>query len=276
MKYENQTKDVWRGWAWNQIEERCHDVERVMVLAGDSAQDIKHAERRGIQCIGVDTSAKFVGEFRKNGGVATKDSIENQLYLHTPDGVILDMTGGVAESTSELLSIASFSSRLVVWNGLRGRDVLGGKVANSKLGFARRLDIDRKHRGAIAFDLWFSNIYTHGFMFRYEQDRGPADEHTSRLIFHALMLRCKPCFYSYRSKDSGQWFDSVAFTSPCSYMGWGKENNQSNQARKDIGSLMDAAEIPTGSKRKAAAAKAIMTMKGKPTRRRRTRRKARE
>src|SRR5690606_15930967 len=124
------TKQTWRGWAWNQLGGRLAPGSRVMVLCGEYGRaDIDHANRRGFECVGIDVSRECVDAFRSANGVAVLDKLHRQMLLIQPDGVILDMLGGMTRQSMIDPLWCSLVAKAIVWNGLRGRDPLVSHVA---------------------------------------------------------------------------------------------------------------------------------------------------
>jgi hypothetical protein len=68
------------------------------------------------------------------------------------------------------------------------------------------------------------------------------ESHVPQVVFDKL----RPSFYSYRSKDGGQYFDSVAMTTK----GFGLSTDDCEKLRK---------HAPLKSRRLAAAAKAVLS-----------------
>jgi hypothetical protein len=244
--YDNATKDSWRGWAWNQLETRlgksyAYAPKKVCVLAGDIAGDLPHAVKRNIDCVAVDTSQNCVRRFRENGGVATNDGLHNQIIALQPDGIIADLVSGVTVNSCRMMIDATGVCDAVIFNLLRGRDKGMGEadlMMPSFYGREKRLEYVGKHRGrllllfagAVISEMWLGT------------------EKGSRFVPDELFNYMKPSFYSYRSVDSGQYFDSVAVTTKDFRLGGGKA---------EMDRLRTYA--PVDSRRKAAAAKALLT-----------------
>jgi len=249
--YDNATKDTWRGWAWNQIAKRSVPGATVMVLAGDGGYDIKKARRHGLRIIGVDRVQGRVNEFRRQGEVAIKDSLHRQVMLMKPDALIADMMGGMTSSSwGDVLAVSPIC-KAVVWNGLRGRD----KGVNDIIGEAssgcipiyrgRRIEWTQvgKHRGKIAF---CSLIVA-----AWNAAGGDMNSYVPQDFISRMSRELRPEFMTYRSKDSGQYFDSVAWN----WLGCDDGNKDSY-----IAAFANSRRVKR-SKRKAAAAKAVMTRK---------------
>lgn len=262
MKYDNGTKQTWRGWAWNQIQSRITPRSKVLVLCGESGADIEHAQKRRFDIVGVDVEQSCVDRFRSMGGVAICDKVHRQLILQSPNGAILDMLGGITRQSWGDMVHSSSACEAVVWNGLRGRD--GGGGFDSIMGDMpipdyttgrRRETITGKHRGKIAFAAIVARYWLamHGRL--ADAMRGIVQgEHIPHSFFDDIGSAIRPAYYSYRSKDGGQWFDSIAWTNPRSQRG--------SLLSSEWGKLADSKRC-NASNRKAAAAKAIITMRGK-------------
>ena len=122
-KYDNPTKQTWRGWAWNQVKNRVHVGSRVLVLCGEYGHaDLWHGTKRGMEVVGVDLSDDCVEKFRNAGGVAIKDKLHRQVWSMKPDAVIADMLGGVTQNSFVDVIHATMLTKCIVWNGLAGRD----------------------------------------------------------------------------------------------------------------------------------------------------------
>lgn len=247
QKYSNPTKSTWRGWSWNQVTRRAgksyvHSKKTVCVLAGDSAGDASHAEKHKVRCVAIDYSIGNVMTYRKSGGVAIQDSLHNQLLALAPDSLIADFVNGITVENIGTMLDSVCVCDAVVFNFLRGRDPLGGKLAACADAVVPNYDGRRslsvtcgKHRGRLATMLL---AWTCAEMW-YGIDR------EERFIPGDLFQKMKPSFYSYKSTDSGQYFDSVALTT---------KDFRIEESRDWVTSL-----APPSSKRKAAAAKAVLT-----------------
>ena len=250
MKYTNPTKSTWRGWSWNQVVQRAgkscsHYKKTVCVLAGDSAGDVVHAEKHGVRCVAIDYSEGNVKNYRQSGGVAVQDSLKNQLTALTPDCLIADFVNGITVDNMALMLDSVIVCDAVVFNFLRGRDPLGGQLAAcgdaviASYDGRRRLSVEcGKHRGRLSAMLlaWACAEMWYGI------------DRDARLIPDDLFAKMRPSFYSYKSSDGGQYFDSVAITT---------KDFRIEQSKPWIAGL-----APIDSRRKAAAAKAVLTTKG--------------
>lgn len=224
MKFDNATKETWRGWAWNQLEKRLPPGSLVVVLAGECAGDAPHAEKRGLRVVGVDTNMDCVRAFRKAGGVAIQGDVSKVVALLKPDALIADMLGGMTCHSMQPFYYAR-DSRAIVWNGLRGRDTHGGRVAakyslemvpEARNGRCRKTQIGL-HRGKLMFLQLLKWEWE-----TYLVERRPGDLATIRHIRNNVpewfldiqTRRMMPEYSSYRSPDGSgiTYFDSIAVT----------------------------------------------------------------
>jgi hypothetical protein len=201
-----------------------------------------------VRCVAIDYVIDNVNTFRKAGGVAVQDSLKNQMIALTPEAIIADFVNGITAENHALLLDATHICDAVVFNFLRGRDVHGGKMAevmkdgmytvpHYKGGDVVAEHVG-KHRGkmtALVIGYAVAKMW-------YEIPPSIS------VVPHAVFENLQPSFYSYKSKDSGQWFDSVALTTKAFRI---------HETKEWVASL-----APADSRRKAAAAKAILT-KGK-------------
>jgi hypothetical protein len=234
-----------------------------MVLAGDSALDIDFARKRGFECVAVDVSQACVEKFRSKGGVAVNDKIHRQLINIKPDAVILDMLGGLTSASWATTVAAAMVCKAVVWNGLRARDLGAGRVSE-KIGECwipdytsgrRKTTKIGNHRGKMGFSALLQmhwDVYCGRPAMRIGEGIGlqvgsiiPAE------VVEAIASDLRPAFYSYRSKDSynGQYFDSCAWT------------NMAGVSDGMQGARLDNSRRCKSSRRKSAAAKALLTMR---------------
>jgi len=244
-KYDNPTKDTWRGWAWNQISERMgksysYRPKTVCVLAGSIAADLRCAAKHNVNCVGVDFDSDCVACFRDSGGVAVQDSLQNQIFAMQPNGVIADLLCGCTPGAGSMLLDSIAASEAVVFNFLRGRDKGIQRFPSEVPDYTKRqpcaVEVG-KHRGRIAISI-AGKLINELYYGASREDYFVPDKIWDKL---------RPSYYSYKSKDGGQFFDSVAVS--CGDFGL-----------TDSGKKFFRMQAPEKSKRKAAAAKALMTM----------------
>ena len=242
LKYNNPTKATWRGWAWNQMKKRLPPGSRVLVLAGNSAGDLKWGQRHGFECVAIDVDQKCVDYWRKVGGIAVRDDLHSQVRALQPRGVIADMTGGIRGETVGMLFDAALICDAVVANLRRGQDKgirhHNGTVVNHLANRRKRIELVAKHRGKIAFT-YLAKLIAEDFL-STEFDES---------AFESIGDITKPSFYSYKSQESKRsaYYDSVALST------------SSFELSLEQRELMSSG-IDQQSKRKAAAAKALLTM----------------
>jgi hypothetical protein len=262
--YDNATKDTWRGWAWNQIQSRVNPGSLVLCLCGDGGFDVSHANRRGFKVVGVDVQGTCVNKFREVGGIAVHDSFKNMVGALRPKGAVFDAMGGFTvnsffDHATHLWVLDGF-----VWNGLRGRDREARfpdglkRLPSYKDGRKSYVPLDR-HRGKQVFMYMVWVTHAVGWCVKefgdanlehlnsksVRQEIGFSFVASSEDLVEAVGWHMRPSYYSYKSKDSGKaslYFDSVALNGS----GWIKSP--------------EMVELNSKSRRKAAAAKALLTM----------------
>jgi hypothetical protein len=255
-KYDNPTKETWRGWAWNEIARRgVMPGENVMVLCGEHGGDIDHARRRGLNVIGVDVNQGCVENFRTKGGIAVRDKLHRQVILQKPSALIADMLGGLTPSSFADVILLSPILTALVWNGLRGRDEGIGQIAEANHGkavpvykngrFAGKTLIER-HRGKIGFVSYCCWVG----QFMCESDGNSVED---RFIDEVAKI-ARPSYYTYRTTESENatiYYDSLAMT---------MFDTRSRMLESTSIDLVDSLRCKK-SRRKAAAAKALLTMR---------------
>jgi hypothetical protein len=259
--YDNGTKEAWRGWAWNQVASRVAPGSTVIAMCGDSGKDSEVARKKGFQCVGIDLVQQHVDTFRESGGVAVCDKLHRQLWALKPDAAILDMLGGLTTRSFVDPYCASLGCKAVVWNGLRGRDAgvgsLSRQLESNKftfLDFSSGRGVRRifgKHRGHLAFFL-ITQIGLCTYEGKHFIDSNGRlafpPVHVKQWHLDMLARELRPAFNSYKSKDSGQYFDSIAWSNPS-----GLARDFSN------GIQLANSDVCNQSRRKSAAAKAVLT-----------------
>lgn len=239
-KYDNPTKQTWRGWAWNQVHRRVSPGSTVLCLAGDGGFDLEPGKKKGLVPVGIDRIQQNVRVFRRQGGVAICDDIHHQLFAMRPDAAILDFMGGLTDKNRKIIWDAFRICHCVVVNLMRGRD---------DVKTWRNARCQEKNRGKMCGLETAANIIRAA----YDDDRTANEtwlyiddclqsSRASETLALSVLDTLEPAYYSYRSKDcrSAIYYDSVALT---------------NQIRWDCFSTRPQ------SVRKAAAAKALLTMR---------------
>lgn len=256
--YDNATKDTWRGFVWNQVADRlkrCPGAQqRVCVLAGDIAADREHATKRKLECVAVDCNLSAVKTFRKAGGVAVQDQLQNQLLALQPSAVIADLVSGLDFRVFRMFVTAQLLCDVVVFNLLRGRDKGMGEYARDIANVGLRVPEVTgrrvrwvpvgKHRGRMLFAQGM-RLTAKTVMSWQGMSLEAADAYLEKFC-----VAMSPRFYSYQSKDSSQYFDTVVVTTQC----LSKYNDSESR------NLLRAC-APKVSRRRAAAAKALLTMR---------------
>lgn len=287
VRYSNNTKSTWRGWAWNRISENVPKGGSVLVLCGDGAFDTNEASRRGFNAHGFDLDNKKVQLFRDQGHIAYCTPVGFGSVAVRGDAAILDWTSGMTNRTlEETVSVIRSGISFLVVNFLRGREKQRDSifqlmkshevracsafrclaVFNDQTRRWHFVSMD-KHRGF----LFLLSIFTAAFQAHVKDvfDRFDEDNVKQLLLAHsqnaekatlpytslyrlaAVKDWCnevRPQFYSYRSKDSGQWFDSVAF------------HTTAMQSDK-LSIYPSHAVVPKSTRRRIAAARAVFTKK---------------
>jgi len=259
--YDNATKESARCWCWNQVCQRVPKGSTVMVLIGDTDAELRESQKRGMVAIGVDRNNDCVKMFRKSGGVAINDDFLVQMKNIKPDAVILDGVSGYTKYAREFVAAASHYTRAIVWNGLRGRDSHskeGKEIYESfeirvfKKGRAVAKRQPGIHRAMLLYASYFyeeiAGIHEYCNISYPKEIETECGEflYCVATMGEEIMYSNKPEFMTYRSKDSGQYFDSGAWSTML-----------------PIGRLDNSRHGTKASVRKAAAAKAVVTMRNR-------------
>ncbi len=281
MMYDSGTKQSARCWCWNQVEQRVPKNSLVMVLIDDTDFELKEGIRRGFRVVGIDKSKQSIEKGKASGGIAVRDDFINQMESLKPDAAIFDGVSGITKYAMALIDAARYTTRAVVWNGLRGRDKYGGMMKSSVERSEFKIHCYKKgkpqghvfpglHRGMLLYSKELVNIIkdfddlVDDFPFPYEEDPLKAWSKPERIQYlcrfanDVFMRHHKPEFMSYRSKDSGQYFDAAAWTQNREFFG---RNDLDWRDRSLYESA--AANRSLASKRKSAAAKALLTMRSR-------------
>lgn len=229
-----------------------------MVLIGDTDYEFHEARKRGMHAIGIDIRKESVDTFRKSGGIAICDDFVVQMKNIKPDAIIFDGVSGMTKYTITLVAQACLYTTAVVWNGLRGRDKMAKEWQEDFADF--EIDVYRKgrkvakreagiHRGMLMYSWAFyeelENLDTFCELSYPPEITSKAGEMLWRVHKYRdfVMNHNKPEFMSYRSKDSGQYFDTAAWT-----------------PIMPAGNYLPGSHGSARSRRKSAAAKALLTM----------------
>lgn len=241
--YDDPAKDAWRGWKWNTIvslitawfslppkekARRCSE-KTVLYLPGPDDHDRRRAMARGFanyNLIAVDVVQDRIDRIRANGGFGIRGSLQ-QVILNWPedwpiDVIDGDFCGGLTEDVSQLAwclySVpAVHPDTILSLNLMRGRDPrakewqdMAKSVYNSVPSYLQplvgktgtQIDFDDivKHRG----HLWLWRLLS----FHASVDPGLQHEDPREWV-PSLLRAIEIQENSYRSKTSGQYFDSV-------------------------------------------------------------------
>lgn len=208
-EYVDASKDTWRGWKWNRIADaavrwaklpptekaRRLSHKTVLYLVGPDDKDRAKALSKGFashNLVAIDLVQGRVDEVRRSGGLAICGSLQ-QVIANWPkdwpiDVVDADFCSGWVSDVSCLKNILLGSPAMVPdtvfsINLMRGRDSNCNNL---------RQFLDIKHRG----ELWGKLHLLHASILQSGESETP-------------LQRTRPEWTQYRSKTSGQWFDSV-------------------------------------------------------------------
>lgn len=239
VAYDDPAKDAWRGWKWNTIaaqltgwkrlnpKEQARQLQNklVLYLVGPDDCDRKRAVARGFSnhnLIAVDIVQERVDEVRARGGFAIRGSLQ-QLVANWPSDWPLDVIDGdfCSGATNDVLNLASClgcsqavrKATVVSLNMMRGRDSQSNCIREA---FRSLSNADRdviaaklpgmigvrdiaKHRAAT----WFANLLLGEWPYSNRFEKALDCD----WIRHELNPRTN----WYRSKTSGQCFDSVIY-----------------------------------------------------------------
>jgi hypothetical protein len=224
VKYDNATKASSRGWAWNRI---CEEIRgsfnrkraRIYVLIGETNAELETAERKGFSrhnVIGVDLEKEHVQRWRAAGGLAIQAPLEAVITFSKvyPQGIIADFCNGVTVENVHTVMCALFhcvAPGCVIANLLRGRD----KIKTFSLPYFQINPQEFKRRSRVLWEEIFANIIYHNYgVDLYNDERAYSRNSEWAAIcqnaYDEMVERFQPNFSSYRSEDSGQWFDTLA------------------------------------------------------------------
>lgn len=241
MIYVNHEKLKWRQWAWSEIYRRI-GREKVGSAVGlylpgppdkGRDRDFQVAEQLGFNrenLIAVERDEDVVRKLRSTGINTLHANIEDAVLcwpLHTPlSFVFADLLGGYSSVARAMLMAIMVARNItnpcaIVFNLCSGHDEsanelrawLTGKCADfsaeikqqpssalSQMLAACRGVEQPVHRGAMLFlDFAFTGT-----------DANQKSDATGRHL-HRIINAAQPCIRSYKSQDSGNWYDSVAF-----------------------------------------------------------------
>lgn len=260
--YDNATKETWRGFAWNQVSERLKRVpgsqQRVCVLAGDIAADRECATKRGLECVAVDCNLSAVKNYRRAGGVAIQDRLKNQILTLQPHALIADLVSGITPEVVSMYWSALGLCDVVVFNLLRGRDKgIGDRAqelaeANVQVpeytGRHASWSPIGKHRGRLLYIMGVAAQIDAYCKLKNISPTGVECVSAANRVTNRIADEMRPRFYSYRSVDSGQYFDTVVVTA------YNNSKHADKLVREQIRNM-----APKKSRQRTAAARAVLT-----------------
>ena len=238
MKYDNPIKGAARGWAWNRICDRIRSKDerrraRIFVLIGDTIEELRVAQTKGFShfnVIGVDVRPEPVKAWREAGGLAIQAPLEAVIAFskHDPSAVIADFCGGISDVSFLTFLVSLFRTKLpgcIVMNLLRGRDEIDNYRPDNFLNFCKTAGDDRlsqvsKKRSFIVLMNLFQRIYSQTIATDLKIKTWPptpeqfkAVEDQFKGFWPDFQRGLSPQFHDYQSKDSSQYFDSLAINS---------------------------------------------------------------
>lgn len=237
IAYDDPAKDAWRGWKWNAIahaacgfndrippreKARRLSEKTVLYLVGPNDHDRRRAMARGFanhNLIAVDMVQERVDEVRMAGGLAVCGSLQ-QVLLNWPhdwqiDVVDADLCSGVVSDVMELPECLLFcpafkADSVMSINLMRGRDSASNKVREMLKRFRGLSIADMKHRSST----WLINLMHRCLALHLQVNGGAYSVANNEFMLEFFQTR-SPRTNSYKSKTSGQWFDSVVHRWSC-------------------------------------------------------------
>jgi hypothetical protein len=245
VAYDDPAKDAWRGWKWNAIadaatswrrlppSERARQLSQktVLYLVGPDDHDRRRALARGFanhNLIAVDLVEERVKEVRAAGGLAICGSLQ-QVIANWPldwpiDVIDADFCHGFVSDVRALhdILLAQFAmspTAVISLNMLRGRDANSNGIRDNieeflkASGTSLKHPQNMKHRGMNWIFSWL--MYVSRMQTYLLNDCQPLihnGQHYLALCMDCIREQwasCNPRFNSYKSKTSGQVFDSV-------------------------------------------------------------------
>jgi hypothetical protein len=195
---------------------------RIYVLIGDTTAELQTALRKGFSpfnVIGVDIKAKSVEMWRKAGGLAIQGSLDQIIMASKirPHAIICDFCGGITTSTFNTFWISYMSLAApgaIALNMLRGRDDINKMQEQEPYNLSmicRGLGLNPKSRGQMIY----SKMLVDCFFFEPTIQMGFGNNVDGFMEFAVkISRRLAPKFYEYKSKDGGNWFDSMVMSMP--------------------------------------------------------------
>lgn len=237
--YDNVTKGQARGWAWNRLTQQIpgrleRKKARIFCLIGDTTNELEAGISKGFSrhnIIGVDVKKEAVIMWRKAGGLAIQIPLEAAIAFSKirPQGVIADFHCGINDMTFKTFLQAVACTDMpgcIIINMLRGRDQvedfrLPHQHEFLKIAAPELLQVAKK-RNYIILQQLFNIVYTPTltldpkthFLNPREAKRN-FDDFQRAFMHHFDVFKqmLNPKMHSYKSQDSGQWFDMLSIDS---------------------------------------------------------------
>jgi hypothetical protein len=266
--YKFGTKNQWRRWIWNRIEDRVDVPKKEAVciyLPGPNDLDRVEAKRRGFRdhnLIGVEREKKTLVSLRdRDVLVVDGDFLDVTLAVqknNRVDVVFGDYMHGLEKSifnrTVNMMFLPNLRQAVFAFNFLRGRDSSTNEMRENS---GQWIDIfypqmsGTKHRGLHLF-AWliseFIPVFTDEMQSSF-QDR--------ERMMHRFLSGLTPAFQTYKSGP--QFFDSVVFQNPVlSILGLVRNEDQDLIAFNNVAEFHD---LKRETVRKSAAVLAHRTMR---------------
>lgn len=226
--YDYGIKRNWRRWAWNQLNPELDGV--VLYLCGPDDYDREIALKKGFKnhnLIAIDINKKNINNVRKNGGIGICGEIGNIIHHWNSrpkiTGIIADLCCGLTANVSpiymSIMESKGFDENCrIVINFLRGRE---HGLAIDAVSWAKDMFVcDTKHRGILFLIIFFTI-----FIDKIEKRNLLIKKNIATLFVHIMQKELNkielikmleylflPKFYSYKSINKYQYFDSIAFS----------------------------------------------------------------
>lgn len=303
-QYDDAAKDAWRGWKWNTIasaatgwldlppKERARRLsdKTVLYLVGPDDHDRKRAMARGFRnenLIAVDLVQERIDEVRAAGGFGIRGSLQ-QLIMNWPEDWPIDVVDGdfCSGLTNDITSLpwcfimspSIQRDTIVSLNMMRGRDAqsnwLRDLICELTKHHTDRHDAESqmKHRAANWSHLLFDIEFKMSIHFGYHTARS---ENSMDTRTREMVNEWNPKANSYKSKTSGQFFDSIVHRwgsvfeyVSCSFgvckNGGCRRKHVWNEMAKTVCKLLSrTAAKDDGIRQRIAALRAVRTMKSR-------------
>lgn len=285
--YVDPAKDTWRGWKWNRIAnaavlgkplppaEKSRQLSRktVLYLVGPEDRDRPKALAKGFanhNLIAVDIDKSRVAEVRKKGCLSICGSMQQVLLNWSEswsiDVIDCDFCHGITRDAEHLIDILFLCKgvtphTVLSMNFLRGRDEYTNFIRRN-LSDARWSSLDKHHRGVNWMYLWLQ-LWSISRQ-RHKIKPGDGVMVDSR-EYYEITEGCGAQFSSYRSKTSGQYFDSVVHTMPLSPIGGVGLSQEGEAFVRDhaVSHLSKIVRRDSNTKGRVAALRAVRTVKAR-------------